>query len=1304
MGKFFVNIYDYFSTRKALMFSLLAASLAAMLYFAAQVRFEEDVTSFFPDGKDQQKTMAVFKNLKAKDKIFVLFSFADPTVATATTSFTDPAATYPAADPFADPDKLIEASRVYQSRLLEESVGKSHIAAMTSEIDEEAMTRVTDFIYDNLPIFLSGDDYVRLDSMFRPDAFERRMEANYNNLVSPIGIAVKNVILKDPLGMGSGALSQLQAFGQSVNYEIYDGHIFSGDMSTMLIMIDPVYGAGSTGKNDALIAAMESVAEQTMQEFGDVNIEYCGGPGVGVYNARQIKQDTMITLTIALLIIFVFITFAFRSRWSVVLMVLPVLYGAVFALAMIYIIKGQISSIAIGAGAAVFGIAMSYSIHVLSHRNHTRSIRRIIEELAYPLTVGSFTTIGAFTGLLFTSSNLLRDFGLFAALTLVGTTLFTLIFLPHLMREQTSREAGKTFKWIERINSYEFDKNRWLVGGIAVITIVCLFTYNDVRFDSDMMHLSVEPGHIKRAENKLNDIFNSDNKTVLFVSANSDMDSAVVEYGKADSILRSLQNSGQVESVISAKSFLIPSHTQMQRIERWNNFWTPQKQKQAAELIRASSQKLGFTPQSFAPFTELISKTYAPLSLTDTSLTGLPVFKDMITPADSLAMLITKVGLSDENKEYVYGRLGADTDIVIVDQAYFSNKMAVVVNNDFYLVLYLSSFLIFFALLISYGRIELAALAFVPMALSWIIILGLMAILGIEFNIVNIILSTFIFGIGDDFSIFIMDGLLSEYKTGKKLLPSHKTAIFFSAFTTVIGMGALVFAGHPALKSISVISILGMIAVVLISFTIQPILFRMFISSQTRKGGFPYTLTGLLNSLYAFISFMLGCFALQGLMLILIVLPISKKRKKYIFHSAVSGSTRFFLKTMITTRRIDINAHGEDFKKPAVIISNHQSFIDILVLLGMNRKSVMVTNGWVWRSPFFGRIVRYADFFHTADGYESLALTLKDKVADGYSVIVFPEGTRSADNKIKRFHKGAFYLADILKLDIIPVVQFGNGLVSSKRQPFFIKKGFLVSNTLPRIKYEDTTYGTNYKDRTKNIAAYFRSQYDLLCMEYGVPENPYYYDALIKNYTYKGPVLEWYMRIKIRMEGNYKFFDDLLPRTGVITDIGCGYGSLAFMLSLLSDERTVLGIDYDREKTEVANHSFLRRSANVKFIAANALEYDLPASDAFIMNDILHYMDHLSQRELIERCISKLNPQGVIVIREGDNSQTERHKITKLTEIFSTEIFKFNKTEGRLCFTSAERIYEIARSNNMSVEQVENDRQTSNTIFILRNL
>lgn len=197
---------------------------------------------------------------------------------------------------------------------------------------------------------------------------------------------------------------------------------------------------------------------------------------MGVYNARQIKKDTILTSSLALLIIIVFISLVFKRKRSIPLIITPVLFGGLFALFLIFFIKGSISAIAVGAGSAVMGIALSYSIHMLAHQNHVSTVQQLIKEIAYPLTVGSFTTIGAFLGLIFTSSDLLRDFGLFASLALVGTTLFCLIYLPHFLKGQADVKQGRILRIIEKINAYSYEKNKWLVGGILLITVICLFT------------------------------------------------------------------------------------------------------------------------------------------------------------------------------------------------------------------------------------------------------------------------------------------------------------------------------------------------------------------------------------------------------------------------------------------------------------------------------------------------------------------------------------------------------------------------------------------------------------------------------------------------------------------------------------------------------------------------------------------------------------------------------------------------------------------------------------------------------------
>ena len=1282
MTQFFIGLYDYFERHKILFYLSLISCVLLMGFFALQVRFEENITQFFPDTKDSQNTIKVFDNLKIKDKIIIMLSSADTCHQV-------------------EPDSLIEAAGQLQQTLTEKA-GGTLIKGIFAQVDQSLIGGATDFVYEHLPLFLTDTDYQRFDSLLTEKGIQAIMQKNYTNLLSPAGIALRSYILRDPLGLGSEALKHLQDFQLEANYEIYDEHIFSKDGSTLLMFITPVFSTGSTGKNDELIKILEEELQHVQGESPTIRVEYFGGPSVGVYNARQIKKDTILTSSLALLIIIVFISLVFKRKRSIPLIITPVLFGGLFALFLIFFIKGSISAIAVGAGSAVMGIALSYSIHMLAHQNHVSTVQQLIKEIAYPLTVGSFTTIGAFMGLIFTSSDLLRDFGLFASLALVGTTLFCLIYLPHFLKGQADVKQGCILRIIEKINAYSYEKNKWLVGGILLITVICLFTSQKVGFNNDMMSLNYEPQHLKQSEEKLMQLFDSGEKTVLFVSVGEDMNQATETYAMTNQKLSALKDQGLIKDYASASQFLISPQEQQLRLKKWKDYWTDEKQQQIREQLETAAAEYRFRPGSFEPFYQWLNQPFGEYHYTaqEDDLSG-KLLNEWQTSADSITMLISQIRISDQNKETVYQNFSKAQDVVIFDRSYFANKWVSAINDDFYLILYISSFLIFFALWFSYGRIELTLMSFLPMLVSWVIILGLMGILGIEFNIINIILSTFIFGIGDDFSIFIMDGLQNKYRTGQKVLNSHKTAIFFSAFTTVVGMGALVFAKHPALQSISLISILGMIAVVLVAYTIQPLIFRFFIAGPASKGLPPYTLIGLIRTVLLFLLFFIGCIFLRVLIAVLYLVPVRKSSKQRLVCRLIQITCKGILLLATAVKKEHINKANERFQHPAIIIANHQSFIDILVLLSLSSKILMVTNHWVWHSPFFGAIIRYVDFYYIGEGYEQYMERMRKKVKEGYSIAIFPEGTRTYNGKMKRFHKGAFYLAETLQLDILPILLYGNNKIIAKAQPFNIRKGIIYTEILPRIPADDLSFGTTYQERTKRISAYMKEGYARICREKNTTDNPAFYEALIQNYIYKGPVVEWYIRIKVKMERNYRLFNRLIPAQGQITDIGCGFGPLCYMLSMLSEDRDILGIDYDEDKIALAQHGWLRNE-HLQFRHGNALEYPLPESDVFILNDMLHYMSYEHQRTLLLKCADRLRSQGMIIIRDGNSANTSKHRLTRFTELLSTRIFNFNRTAGELYFTTETQLREIAVTCGMNVEIIPNDKYTSNTIYIFR--
>src|SRR5690606_5589209 len=149
--------------------------------------------------------------------------------------------------------------------------------------------------------------------------------------------------------------------------------------------------------------------------------------------------------------------------------------------------------------------------------------------------------------------------------------------------------------------------------------------------------------------------------------------------------------------------------------------------------------------------------------------------------------------------------------------------------------------------------------AFIPILLSWLWILGLMGLFDLRFNIINIIICTFIFGLGVDYSIFVMRGYTQYYKAGQKTITSYKKSIILSAVTTLVSIGVLAFAEHPALRSIALLAIIGISAVIFITFTVQPILYNFMILSRKRKGHVPFTLLSLFLSFFAYLFFLSGC-------------------------------------------------------------------------------------------------------------------------------------------------------------------------------------------------------------------------------------------------------------------------------------------------------------------------------------------------------------------------------------------------------------------------------------------------------------
>ena len=497
------------------------------------------------------------------------------------------------------------------------------------------------------------------------------------------------------------------------------------------------------------------------------------------------------------------------------------------------------------------------------------------------------------------------------------------------------------------------------------------------------------------------------------------------------------------------------------------------------------------------------------------------------------------------------------------------NNLVTALSDDFDYILYVCSIVVFFFLCLSFGRLELSIMAFLPLTVGWLWILGIMNLADIKFNIVNIILATFIFGQGDDYTIYITEGLLYEYAYGKRMLKNYRNSVILSGILMFIGIGALIFAKHPAMRSLAEVAVIGMATVVLMACYLPPMVFGWLTKKKGQLRQVPLTLKRMIYTFLTFLVFFIAAFVIVTpltLLYILLVPPSEKKRYRY--HQMIAWVMRTALKILPGVKFSLDNKVSETFEKPAVIIANHQSHLDLLCTMMLNPKVVLLTTDWVWKNPIYGIIIRFAEFYPVSDGYDKNVERLKKLVERGYSVVVYPEGTRSETGEILRFHKGAFQLAQALNVDILPVYIHGAQHVMPKKD-FMLREGQLHVEIGKRMPANEVT-AVDARALTSQFHKHYIENYAELRTQL---ENTEYVLPFVRyKYIYKGNEVERACRRNVKKIRTHASEIDALQNKSILL-ANSGYGELAWTIALVHRTMQVYAVEADEDKYLIAAHT-----------------------------------------------------------------------------------------------------------------------------------
>lgn len=734
-----LRLYDYLQTHRSALWVTLAVLIGTLVFAAARLRYHEDITDFLPADPDTRESMAVYEQLSDAQRIVIIFEGASP-------------------------DSLCAAVDRFADAALAAGLNPDYL---TTEVDIQSFTDRLRFIHAHAPYFLTDADYLRMDTLFTPEGFQMALRKDKQLMSLPGSGVLSQVIASDPLQLfplSMGASGQYAA--ASAAFTSHDGYMMTADGTQAFAFYDSPYGSMESRRNAALVDSLQTILSSLnlLNSSNPLSARLLGSPVIAVGNARQIKHDSFLAISLSVLLITLLLLYSFPRKRDILLIALSVGFGWLCGMAMLTLCVGQVSVIVLGIGSVIIGLAVNYPLHLLVHQRYTTSVRQTLQEVLSPLLIGNITTVGAFLALLPIRATALRDLGIFASSMLLGTILFCIVVLPHLMSaEKTPLREIRLMKnrdsFTDGLRTVSDRTQHALAALLVLITVgfgAVLFLHRtDSRFDTNLSHIN-------------------------YMTPAQRADFARFEqHGNA--------GDAPAYTLAEAKDEL------QRRLSLWNNWWADKDRPQLLADFRAAAQDEGFRPEAFQPFEAIMES--GTNEITELRNCG----------SKDLAALFP-------------GRFNA---------AELNSRMASSLSDNFDYLGLACSLIVFLFLCLSFRSLRLGIIAFLPMAVSWIWILGIMQLTGIQFNIVNIILASFLFGQGDDYTIFVLEGALYEQRTGNRMLPQFHQSILLSALIMLITLGVLLLAKHPAMHSLGAVTLIGMTCVVFMAWLLPPVLLKL---------------------------------------------------------------------------------------------------------------------------------------------------------------------------------------------------------------------------------------------------------------------------------------------------------------------------------------------------------------------------------------------------------------------------------------------------------------------------------------------
>ena len=185
--------------------------------------------------------------------------------------------------------------------------------------------------------------------------------------------------------------------------------------------------------------------------------------------------------------------------------------------------------------------------------------------------------------------------------------------------------------------------------------------------------------------------------------------------------------------------------------------------------------------------------------------------------------------------------------------------------------------------------------------------------------------------------------------------------------------------------------------------------------------------------------------------------------------------------------------------------------------------------------------------------------------------------------------------------------------------------------------------------------------------------------GIVKRYPSFLSRLYVYIRLKLLPLEN---IEEVIPKKGLIIDVGCGFGLSSLYFALNSEERKIIGLELDRKRVNIARKACFGL-INVFFEVQDFVkDYKMRNADCIVMIDLLHHLPFEIQEKVMQECFKRLSENGLLIIKDIDKKPFLKYCWNYIHDKIMTK-------NGRLYFRKIEDFEKILETIGFKVEKKE---------------